>query len=199
MATIDPALQHTVQDRSQTSQRRRYRRGGQHSSRPRADLGTNEQTSTSVNSSLAFRPASVAPPPNPSSAETSSAEASATENGLPGSTGGGMPRGGGRGRTRGTVRGGEGRGARTETSGRGRHVRPPTQSHGGNLEAVSQAPASIVGSNRQFGGRLTQEGDSSTLSRICSTCRCTGVPPWASSSSTCRSSKRRKSSPIKCS
>ena len=165
MATIDTALQQTVEDHSQTSQRRRHRRGGQRQSRPRADLGTNEHPSTSVNSSLVFRPASVGPPPNPSSAEASSTEASATENGLPSSTRGGMPRGGDRGRIRGTGRGGEGRGAGIEMSGRGKNARPSTQSEGGNFEGVSHNPATIVGSNRRFGGRLTQEGGSSTLSQ----------------------------------
>ncbi|KAK0516792.1 hypothetical protein JMJ35_001395 [Cladonia borealis] len=165
MATIDTALQQVVQDQSQTSQRRRHRRGGPHRARPRADVGTNEQTSTSVNSSLVFRPASVGPPPNSSSAEASSAEVSATDNGPPSRTRGGTPRGGDRGRIRGTGRGGEGRGARIETSGRGQNARPSTQSEGGNLEAVSHNPATIVGSNRRFGGRLTQEGGSSTLSQ----------------------------------
>lgn len=168
MASVDSVPQQALQIPGPTPQRRRHRRGGQNQSASRGQIsqatstqaGPSGQIPTDTNASLALRPASIAPYPNPSSAEPSSAEASATENGQSGGIRSGGSRG--RGRSRGIGRGGAGmRGGRGHMSGYGTNTNGQTQDQSGNNEGVRQTQGPMVGSSRQFGGRLTQEAGTS--------------------------------------
>ena len=149
MATIDSAPQPIAQYPSPTPQRRRQRRGGRQPASG-AELGSSRPNSTNINASLALRPASVVPSPNLSSAEASSAETSAAENGQRGRTTGGTPRGRGRGSMRGIGRGGEATGGRGHEIGHGNTAGHP------EIDAHNQR--TMIGPNRQFGGRLTLHG-----------------------------------------
>ncbi|KAL2050341.1 hypothetical protein ABVK25_009449 [Lepraria finkii] len=168
MASVDSVPQQALQIPEPTPQRRRHRRGGQKQSASRGKIsqststqeGPSGQMHTDTNASLELRPASKAPYPNPSSAEPSSAEASATENGQSGGIRSGGSRGGGR--SRGIGRGGAGmRGGRGHMSGYGTNTNGQTQDQSGNNEGVRQTQGLMVGSSRQFGGRLTQEAGTS--------------------------------------
>lgn len=148
---------------------RRPRRGGHNPSAQRGgqNLGgvtqvsdTNRSTSRPINPSLALRPASVAPSPNLSSAEPSSAEASANENGHLGNARGRGPRGRGRGRGRGTGRGGEARGRGGPTGDSGINGSGQGYGHHGLHDGHNQG--TVLGAGRQHGGRLALEVPTST-------------------------------------
>ena len=163
MASVDSTP--TMQLQNSTPSRRRPRRGGHNplAQRGGQNMGsisqmphTNGSTSPPFNRSLSLRPASVAPSPNPSSAEPSSAEASANENGSLGNARGRGSRG--RGRGRGTGRdircGGKATdGSRMNTNG---------QDYGHSLLYDSHSQGTMLGSSRQPGGRLVQEGSTAS-------------------------------------
>ena len=118
--------------------------------------------------SLAFRPSSVAPPPTTSHSGPSSAEISASENNASNGVRGG--RGGhGRGRLRGRGRGngragnpGQGREQRTADEGLV-HGQAPHRD-GLNRGAHVDGHGAIAVAGRQFGGRLTENAETSMQS-----------------------------------
>lgn len=162
MASVDSAL--VTQLPNPTPQRRRPRRGGHNPSAQRGGQNfgqiseTNGSTLRTTNPSLALRPASIAPFPNPSSTEPSSAEASANENGHLGNARRQGPRGQARVRgadRRGEIRRGGGSARNSGTTGNG-------QSYGHHNVQDGNNQGRVLGSGRQFGGISTHEEPTST-------------------------------------
>ena len=107
------------------------------------------------NASLAFRPASVAPPSSSPSAESSSAETSATENVFPLAYKNRGGRGGGRGGTR---------------APHSDAIQPnPGQINNGRGTRASNHRGTTVTAGRQFGGRLTTEPEAQSIALLNST------------------------------
>lgn len=162
MASVDSAL--VTQLPNPTPQRRRPRRGGHNPSAQRGGQNfgqiseTNGSTLRTTNPSLALRPASIAPFPNPSSTEPSSAEAAANENGHLGNARRQGPRGQARVRgadRRGEIRRGGGSARNSGTTGNG-------QSYGHHNVQDGNNQGRVLGSGRQFGGISTHEEPTST-------------------------------------
>ncbi|MCJ1278888.1 Transcriptional repressor NF-X1 [Puttea exsequens] len=160
MSSVDATLQLATQ-RDLSGPRGRGRGGGRRGRRNQPDRGGIHNavpgyTITDANVSLALRPASLGPSPNVSSAELSSAEVFAAENGTPN-----ISRGQGtnehilgREARVGSSDPGEGR----ETTKNSRRTRDlHANGHGGSTNSVQQNLGTTVGSSRQFVGRLTQD------------------------------------------